>query len=64
MIGLTLQLKEVERAWFESPRGEKRAVKEFRSNVLGLSSLTTTQVLTQERSTPLVFSRDVLLPSC
>ena len=64
MTGLTLQPKVVERAWLESPSGEKRAVKELSREVLGLSSLTTTQVRTQDRSTPRFFSRSVLLPRC
>lgn len=64
MMGLTLQPNEVERAWLERPRGEKRAVKELRREKRGLSSLTTTQVLTEDRSTPRVLSSSVLLPSC
>ncbi len=64
MMGLTLQPKEVDTAWLERPRVEKRAVKELRREVRGRSSLTTTQVRREERSTPRLFKTSVLLPSC
>jgi hypothetical protein len=63
-MGLTLHPKEVDTAWAERPRGENRAEKELRREVRGRSSLTTTHVRTQERSTPRFFRMSVLLPSC
>lgn len=64
MMGLTLQPNEVETAWLDRPRVEKRAEKELRRVVRGLSSLTTTHVLTEDKSIPRLFSVPVLLPSC
>ena len=58
-----LQPKDVETALGESPRGAKSAVKPLQSEILGLSSATTTRVLTQPSWTPLAFSWPTLPPS-
>ena len=64
MTGFTRQPNDVERAWLDRPRGEKRALKELMREVLGLSSLTTTHVRMHDRSMPRDFKMFVLLPSC
>ena len=55
MTGFTLHPNEAETAWDARPSGLKRAGKEERREVRGRSSLTTTHVLTHERSIPLAF---------
>ena len=53
-----LHPKDVETALGESPRGVNRVVKELQRAILGLSSATTTRVLTQPSWTPRDLSWD------
>ena len=55
MAVLTRQPNDVETALGLKPNAEKSLLKLDVSAILGLSSATTTQVLTQARLTPLVF---------
>lgn len=55
MAVLTLQPNEVDTALGLKPRAEKSLLKLLVSAILGLSSATTTQVLTQARLTPRAF---------